>query len=131
MLQPARHGKNTVLLEELANLLFPGSCVLYPAIGIFRGLERRSVLVALFFVRFKRNRAIPFLLAHFQDLLRRIGAEGDVFKKEDVSIATEGRFFWRRRQPIIQVRVKMFERISRPIRCLTQLLFTEGCSGSQ
>ena len=36
MLQPARHGKNTVLLEELPNLEFFRRRVLNPAIGIFR-----------------------------------------------------------------------------------------------
>jgi hypothetical protein len=56
-------------------------------------LERRNVLVALFLVRFKRNCAIPFLLPHFQNLFGRVGIERDVFKKEDIGVATEGLFF--------------------------------------
>ena len=47
MLQPRWYSQNAAPFKKLANLLFPGSCVLYPAIGIFSKLQRCNVLVAL------------------------------------------------------------------------------------
>src|SRR3989442_2896609 len=103
MLQPTRHGENPVLLKEFADLRFPDRCIFYPAISIFRKLKRRDIFVALLLIAFKRNRPIPFLLSHRQDLLRGKRIERDVFEKENVSIASEGRFFWRRWQSILQI----------------------------
>src|SRR5438477_5020612 len=111
MLQPTRHGKNPVFVEELANLQFLGARIFYPAINVLGELKWRDIFVAFFLVAFKGNRPIPFLLSHRQNLFRRVRVKGDIFEKENVSVTSERRFFWRRWQSVLQICSKMFQRI--------------------
>src|SRR5437016_7836695 len=125
MLQPTRHGKNPVFVEELANLQFLGARIFYPAINVLRELKWRDIFVAFFLIAFKGYRPIPFLLSHRQNLFGRIRVESDVFEKENVSVTPERRFLWRRWQSVLQSRSKTFQRISRAIGCPSQFLFVE------
>src|SRR6266704_2402763 len=111
MLQPTRHGKNPVFVEELANLRFLSGPIIYPAINVLRELEWRDIFVAFYLIAFKRYRPVPFLLSHRQNLFGRIRVEGDVFEKENVGVTPERRLFWRRRQSVLQNCSKTFQRI--------------------
>ena len=129
VLDPAGHSEDTVLVEELSNLRFLGGGISYPAIRILRELKCWDIFIAFFLVGLKGNRPIPFLLSHRQNLLRRIRIEGDVFEKENVGVAPERRFFWRRWQSVLQICSKLFQRIGRVIARPTQFLFVEGGYG--
>src|SRR5213594_2581943 len=102
MLQPTRHGKNPVFVEELANLQFLGARIFYPAINVLRELKWRDIFVAFFLIAFKGYRPIPFLLSHRQNLFGRIRVESDVFEKENVGVTPERGLVWRRRQSVLQ-----------------------------
>src|SRR5437899_10282134 len=125
MLQPTRHGKNPVFVEELANRRFLSSRIFYPAINVLRELKWRDIFVAFFLIAFKGYRPIPFLLSHRQNLFGRIRVESDVFEKENVGVTPERRFFWRRWQSVLQSCSKMFQRISCAIGCPSQFLFAQ------
>src|SRR5207247_11222685 len=98
MLQPTRHGKNPVFVEELANLQFLGARIFYPAINVLRELKWRDIFVAFFLLAFKGYRPIPFLLSHRQNLFRRLRVERHVFEKENGGLTARRRLVWRPRQ---------------------------------
>src|SRR5881398_663293 len=130
MLQPTRHGKNPVFVEELANLQFLGARIFYPAINVLRELKWRDIFVAFFLIAFKGYRPIPFLLSHRQNLFGRIRVESDVFEKENVGVTPERGLVWRRRQSVLQRCSKTFQRISRTIRGPSQFDFAQGGDGT-
>src|SRR5205814_10492034 len=102
MLQPTRHGKNPVFVEELANLRFLSGRIFYPAINVLRELKWRDIFVAVFLIAFKRYRPIPFLLSHRQNLFGCVRVEGDAFEKENVGVKAERGPVWRRRQYVLE-----------------------------
>src|SRR5437762_12506937 len=84
MLQPTRHGKNPVFVEELANLRFLSGRIFYPAINVLRELKWREIFAAFFLMAFKRYRPIPFLLSHRLNWFGLGRVESKVFEEGNV-----------------------------------------------
>src|SRR5713226_1238771 len=127
MLEPIGYGENTVLIEKFPDLQFPFGCVLLPTVDVRRQLERRYVVVSLRFVCLKCDCAIPLLLTHREKFLRRVGDQRHVCEKENISVASERRFFWKRRHFFLKLLSKLFERVGRALDCALQLLLFESC----
>ena len=101
-----------MLIEEFADSQFLRRCVLDPIVDVRCQLEWRDVAVSFLFVSLERDGPIPFLLAHRQNFFGRIRIECDVLEKEDESIAAQRGLLRERRQHLLQMRAKMFQRIT-------------------
>ena len=127
MLNPIGNGQNAMLLEKFADQQFFLRGILDPIVDVRCQLERQHVLVSLRFVCFKRNRAIPLLPTHCEKFLRRVGKQRHVFEKENISVASKRRFFRERRQFLLKLLSKLFQRLRRAFDCAVQLLLFESC----
>src|ERR1041384_8397671 len=114
MLEPVRDRKDAVAIEELANRRFFRGGVLDPGIDILCHWKRRHHLVAVLFVCFKGDGAIPFLPSHGEQLLWRIWIEGDVSEEENISVASERGLGRKRGKYLLQMLAETIERVGRP-----------------
>ena len=125
MLNPIGHGENRVRPEKFADLQFPGRCVRDPIIHVVCDLQWRDIFVPVLFIRFERDRAVPFLPAHGEKLFGRIRHERDIPEKEQVGIAAQRGFVRQRGQDLLKMRAEFFECIGRGFDRALQLVLLE------
>ena len=89
MLEPIRNGQNVALIQEFADQQLFRCGIPDPAVDVLGEFEGRNIAVSVDFKRFESDRAVPFLSARRQQLLRRVREHRDVAQKENVSIAAE------------------------------------------
>src|SRR3954447_8279650 len=98
MLYPVRNAENSAIDQEFPDRLFFRGCVRNPLVHVLRDLERGHIFVPVLFERLKGNGAIPFLLAHGEDLIRAKWIKSHVLEKKHVSLPAERRLLWQRGQ---------------------------------
>ena len=87
MLHPGGHGENRARLEKSADLQFFRGRICDPRLAVVRDLERWDILVSIPFVYLKRDRAVPFLPPHGENLFRRERVERYLPEEKEVGFA--------------------------------------------
>ena len=82
-----------MLVQKFADRHFLRCRVFDPAFRVLGQLERRHIAIAFLLVALECDRAIPLLSTHREKFLGRVGEQRHILEKENISIATQRRFF--------------------------------------
>ena len=89
MLHPTRHRENILRFEKTPRRCFPKFFLRHLGCLVGKQVEFRQALIASLFAGLKRNRPLPFVRAHNQQLLRPEWHQRDLLEEVDVSLAAD------------------------------------------
>src|SRR5260370_29582372 len=114
---PIGHCQDLVFLQKISDLRFFGCRVRDPIVDLVRDFQWRYIFVAILFVNFERDGAIPFLPSHRQQFFWREWHERNISEEEHISVATKRGLLRKRRQFFLQLSSKLLQRIGCAFDC--------------